>query len=593
MLAGNLFESLHPYTFAPLRHLLVELTLEGNLLDTVPRDLFAGLSHLQVLNLRNNRLTKLAESTFRDQARFTLLALEGNRIEPFQRGFLKSEDVLLQNNRLPSLRKLSAVNVTLVRRLFLYGNEIASIEQDVFEALPKLETLYLDYNRISELSAMLFHTNHRLQHVTLAHNRLVVLRTNTFAGLGRLHSVDLSHNLLVALEESVFHGSPVEYLNLNGNRLQTLDDWTFAGTNLLYLHVDSNAIGGLQRQAHGGQSVLDGLLELSAANNHIARWQELCARNFSRLTAINLANNSLPSMDEAGCWRRNENSDRVTINVAFNKVSLVPEFAGWIQLLDLSGNNVQDLGDGHQFQGLESIDLSQNSLQTADTAWFQALEHLKVLNLEGNSISQLPSDLLSPDHSLELLSLAGNALDTISDAVFLADVPIKALNLSNNHLHDTAILRRNDFITELDVSGNRLERLLLRPNYRTLLANANRITTLEWDVLPGTMFSSLQQLHLADNQLDHLDQRLFQMSALSELDVSENRLDTFPFDQLYRLKRLVALIISRNNIRTLPAGDVQKFKLDRLDLSENPLEQVPERFLSSCVINDLIVHVVS
>uniref|UniRef100_A0A182WWS3 Chaoptin n=1 Tax=Anopheles quadriannulatus TaxID=34691 RepID=A0A182WWS3_ANOQN len=601
-LVGNQFESLHPNTFATLRHLsrldlsdnffqslpprlftsnrkLVELNLAANLLDTLPGDLFAGLKHLTALNLRNNRLTELPATIFREQPPFAQLTLEGNRIERFPSDWLQaSADVLLQNNRLAGLRKFApSANGTVVRRLFLYGNEIATVEQDVFRAVPKLETLYLDYNRIDELSPMVFHTNHELQHVTLSHNRLAVLRTNTFAGLARLHSVDLSYNRLAAIEESVFHGSPVEYLNLNGNRLRTLDEWSFSGTRLLYLYVDSNAIDAVHVGGAGGRGeggVLEGLVELSAASNRLDRWQELCARNFSRLSALNLANNSLPSLEQAsGCLGERTNLDAVTVNVGLNKVSLIPEFAGPVRSLDLSGNSVEDL---------------------EDKAWFEPLEQLKSINLEDNRITQLPADLLSPDtHALELLSFAGNALLTVSDAAFLADVPIKALNLSNNQLQEVTLLARNEFITQLDVSGNRLKRLLLRPNYRTLVANANQISTLEWDRHYHAKSCQLELLYLADNLLEQLDQRVFQLATMVALDVSENRLDAFPFDQLHRLKRLTVLNVSRNNIRTLPVMDAgERFKLDWLDLSENPLEQADlEHFLGSCVVNDLVVNV--
>ncbi|XP_041774737.1 insulin-like growth factor-binding protein complex acid labile subunit [Anopheles merus] len=714
-LAGNQFESLHPSTFATLRHLsrldlsdnffqslpprlftsnrkLVELNLAANLLDTLPGDLFAGLKHLTALNLRNNRLTKLPATIFREQPPFAQLTLEGNRIERFPSDWLQaSADVLLQNNRLARLRKFApSANGTVVRRLFLYGNEIATVEQDVFRAVPKLETLYLDYNRIDELSPMVFHTNHELQHVTLSHNRLAVLRTNTFAGLARLHSVDLSYNRLAAIEESVFHGSPVEYLNLNGNRLRTLDEWSFSGTRLLYLYVDSNAIGAVQV---GEGDVLEGLVELSVASNRLDRWQELCARNFSRLSALNLANNSLPSLEQAsGCLGERTNLDPVTVNVGLNKVSLIPEFAGPIRSLDLSGNSVEDLEGRRRFERyqqtevlllrktslralnsgnfaflphltelavsskfletieedtllglklqrleltdsplktlpnyllkaqrnisylslanneltallstfftdcvrLEVVDLSGNALSTADKAWFEPLEHLKSINLEDNRITQLPADLLSPDtHALELLSFAGNALHTVSDAAFLADVPIRALNLSSNRLEEVTLLARNEFITQLDVSGNRLKRLLLRPNYRTLVANANQIGTLEWDRHYHAKSCQLELLSLADNLLERLDQRVFQLATMVALDVSENRLDAFPFDQLHWLKRLTVLNVSRNNIRTLPVMDAgERFKLDWLDLSENPLEQAElEHFLGSCVVNDLVANI--
>uniref|UniRef100_A0A182Y272 Uncharacterized protein n=1 Tax=Anopheles stephensi TaxID=30069 RepID=A0A182Y272_ANOST len=715
-LAGNLLETLPATTFAVLRQLerldlsdnffkslpsrlftsnrkLVELSLSENRLEHLPVDLFGGLRHLELLNLRNNRLTKLPAEAFRDQPLFTQLCLEGNRIVTLHAGFLKSSDVQLQNNRIVALGKLSTTittNSTPVERLYLYGNEIATIEQSVFEGLPKLETIYLDYNRITELSPMLFHTNHALQHVTLSHNRLSVLRTNTFSGLGRLHSVDLSHNRLSALEPAIFHRSPVEYLNLNGNQLQTLDDWAFSGTNLLYLHLDANGIGSLAPLG----TLLDGLVELSAASNRIASWQELCARNFSRLTAINLANNSLPSMVDGGCLERflpRSSPDPVTVSVAANKLSEVPVLAGPIRGLDLSGNSVSDLGDGYQFRWyqqtealmlrdtqlrtlrstsftflphltqlelsssvlehieedalhrvklqrleisnsplrtlstlllkgqtnlshvsfannelsylapnfftecarLEEVNLSLNVLEIVHPDWFLGLEYLHSVNLEGNRIAQLPPDLFSTEHSLQHLSLAGNALRSITDAVFLADVPIKALNLSNNHhLQDIDILERNEFITRLDVSGNRLKRLTVRPNYRTLLANSNQITSLVLDRVAESKFD-LEHLQLADNLLEQLDRQIFELRTIRLLNVSENRLDAFPFELVHWLKQLRTLTVSRNNIRTLPPlHEAARFKLETLDLSENPFEEpLAESFLSACVVENLIVTV--
>uniref|UniRef100_A0A182Q8H4 Chaoptin n=1 Tax=Anopheles farauti TaxID=69004 RepID=A0A182Q8H4_9DIPT len=709
-LGGNLFATLRGSTFGALRTLerldlsdnflkslptrifttnrkLTELNLDGNLLETIPVDVFVGLDGLHVLNLRYNRLTHLAQGTFRDQPLFTELSLEGNRIDAFGATVLKSSDVMLQNNRLPALGKVSPVNATAIRNLFLYGNEIRSIEQDAFEVLVRLEAVYLDHNHIEELSPMLFHTNHHLHHVTLAHNRLTVLRTNTFAGLRRLHSVDLSSNRLAVIEPATFHGSPVEYLNLNGNRLKTLDDWALSGTQLLYLHVDSNAIA-----SPLSVQTLDRLMELSAANNHIT--DELCTAlrggNFSQLTAINLANNSLTAVGSSGCLDHltsNANSDPVTASVAFNSLTAVPVLAAGRRLhsLDLSGNALVDLSfQGYEttsvlslretslrelraesfaflqhpttlavsssvletveeqtFHGLklervelndsplrtlpasllkgqtslrvislsnnelstlpseffaectllEELDLSKNALDVPDPAWFLGLERLKSIDLQANGITQLPSDLLSPEHTIEVLSLAANALDSLSGAVFLADVPIRTLNLSTNRLAAIDILHRNDFITRLDVSGNRLKRLLLRPNYRVLIANANRLTSLDWEETDPAASFTLEHLELADNQLHQLDPRLFRVRSISTIDASENRLDDVPFAVLHRAKLLTTLIVSRNNIRTLPQEGVPLFKLALLDLAENPLEELPEPFLQSCVVTNLIVHV--
>uniref|UniRef100_A0A182NJP3 Chaoptin n=1 Tax=Anopheles dirus TaxID=7168 RepID=A0A182NJP3_9DIPT len=713
-LGGNLLETLRANTFVahralerldlsdnflktlPVRLLtanrkLLELNLAGNLLETVPVDVFAGLERLHLLNLRHNRLTRLAEGTFRDQPLFTQLSLEGNRIGRLEATVLKSSDVTLQNNRLKSLEKVRPANATLIHNLFLYGNEIGTIEQDVFEVLVRLEAVYLDYNRIEELSPMLFHANQHLHHVTLAHNRLTVLRTNTFAGLSHLHSVDLSYNLLSVIEPATFHRSPVVYLNLNGNRLKSLDDWALSGTRLLYLHVDSNEIVSVRYDG-----LLNGLVELSAADNHIAAWDELCttargSNATSHLTAINLANNSLTVAGSSGCLDHltaNANLDPVTVNVAFNKLSELPVLAAGrgVHRLDLSGNALTDLcfRAAHQetgalilretslrvlraecferlpqlatlvvsssvletveertlhrlklermeltdsplgalpeslFKGqtrlsaislsnielstlpskffadcvrLEDIDLSRNALETVDRAWFLGLEHLNSIDMQGNRITQLPPDLLSPEQTLELLSLAGNALKSLSGAFFLADVPIRTLNLSANRLEEIDILQRNDFVTRLDVAGNQLDRLILRPNYRVLIANSNRIASLDWDESDPESAFDLEHLELTDNQLHRLDPRLFQVRSIGVINVSENRLDHVPFEVLHRAKLLTSLIVSRNNIRTLSRDRVQAFKLALLDLAENPLDELPERLMQSCVVTNLIVNV--
>ncbi|XP_052895899.1 toll-like receptor Tollo [Anopheles moucheti] len=719
-LDGNLLETLRDNTFAELRELrrldlsdnffktfssklfasnrkLVELVLARNLIENLPVDVFRGLNNLTDLSLQGNRLTHLPEQIFRDQPQFTRLSLEGNRIENFGPIFLKCTDVELQNNRVQGLSKISFdTNATLVERLSLHGNEIATIEQSVFEGLPKLENIYLDYNRITELSPMLFHTNHELQQVTLSYNRLSVLRTNTFSGLARLHQVDLSYNQLSAIEPAAFHHSPVEYLYLNGNQLTTLDGWTFSGTNLLHLFLDSNAIESLLTSSG---TVLDGLMEISASNNHIASWEAFCTSNITHLTFINLSNNSLTSLegdcldhllprvnDSAG-GRFGSDTLPVQLNVAYNMLSEVPVLAGHIQSLDLSGNNVSDLGDGSAFQWyqqtgtltlqnttlrmvrsqsfrflqnltqlligssvlelieedafhalklqallisnsslatfpplllrgqidlyvvslafnalshlsssffadcamLEEINLSHNRITTVDQLWFQNLPQLKIITLDNNLIAQLPPQIVPTNHILRTLSLAGNALSSISNADFLANVSIYELNLSDNKLEDIDILQSNDIINRLDVSQNRLRRLLVRPNYRTLVANSNNISALRLE--PDSQFE-LVYLNLADNQLDQLDPQLFDVRTLNELNVSENRLNAFPFELVYKLKQLKNLIVSRNNIRTLPPTDtVELFKLQTLDLSENPLEEQGNTFLDACVVNNLIVTV--
>uniref|UniRef100_A0A182LRN7 Uncharacterized protein n=1 Tax=Anopheles culicifacies TaxID=139723 RepID=A0A182LRN7_9DIPT len=708
-LAGNLFETLRASSFADL-HALKRLNLDDNFLKTLPPKLFisnrqlvelkvaenqlvklpvnvfAGLKNLQILHLHSNQLTHVPDETFRDQPEFEELTLFRNRIANFERSFLKCSEVLVLYNRLRNLWTASFVtNMTVVETVNLYSNEIETIEQGVFDGLPNMKVLHMAENRIAELSPSLFQNNHALVHVSFAHNRLSVLRTKTFSRMPQLNRVDLSHNQLSVLEPAVFYDSSVVSVNLQGNQLTTLNDWVFSGAELFFLNLNSNALESIETD--GGY--LNQLRTLSAASNRVTSWQDFCSENFTNLWSIDLTNNSLTSI-EGGCFDRRRgrrNSTSISVSVGYNKLSAVPVLAEHVELLDLSDNNLSDLGDGNEFQSyvqldelmlentslralrtvsfthlqhlkrllitssvlehidedvlhglklqwlrlnnsplktlppsllkgqdemngislantqltqlasgffadclsLTEIDLSYNKLESVDPLWFEGLKNLKWIFLDGNRIAQLPPNLLSTQQTYLGLTMAGNALRSIGDAHFLANLSISDLNFANNQLEDVDILEGNNFISELDVSGNRLKRLLVRSNYRVLTANSNQITSLQWE--PDTKFM-LQKLQLAGNLLEEVDPQTFDIITLKELDVSENRLNTFPFGWVYKLQQLESLIVSRNNIRTLPSlNTAQQFKLETLDLSENPLEEQPNNFLASCVVKNLTITV--
>ena len=125
---------------------------------------------------------------------------------------------------------------------------------------------------------------------------------------------------------------------------------------------------------------------------------------------------------------------------------------------------------------LESLDLSFNRLPVSALCSLRVLRCLRVLDLSGNSLSQLPDDL-SFLESLEKLSLAHNSLSSASAAcnpnklfVSLATLPrLSKLSLAHNklaglHLDDLLMLDRYHgqkgvmlALVKLDLSFNRIE----------------------------------------------------------------------------------------------------------------------------------------
>jgi hypothetical protein len=66
-----------------------------------------------------------------------------------------------------------------------------------------------------------------------------------------------------------------------------------------------------------------------------------------------------------------------------------------------------------------------------------------------------------------------------------------------------------------------------------------------------------------------------QTGCLCELYLADNKLPTVPASFLMNVKTLKVLVLKRNHISTLPAELGQLTRLTRLDLSDNRLFQLP------------------
>ncbi|KAG7254620.1 hypothetical protein CRUP_000489 [Coryphaenoides rupestris] len=148
-LDGNLFPTLPAASFKDLTSLeflnlqsgqlatldpqntpnLASLSLHNNQLSRVEERLFAGLSHMWLLNLGWNSLTVLPETVFHELYGLRELVLAGNRL------------AYLQTQLFQSLTELKELDLT--------GNFLKVIKANVFTKLSKLQKLYLAQNQIA------------------------------------------------------------------------------------------------------------------------------------------------------------------------------------------------------------------------------------------------------------------------------------------------------------------------------------------------------------------------------------------------------------------------------------------------------------
>ncbi len=188
----------------PLKYLLLELDLSSNDIDNARMDQFSTeiskLHNLQQLTVKNNLLTSVRQSWFKDLANLDVLNLSAN--------FLKAiEPSAFQE--LVSLKRIS-----LADNLFSgYFN------QTPFESLKtSLVRLDASHNRITQLPA--FGRLEKLRYLDFSQNLIESVEADTFRLLSNLYSLDMGSNNISEVDVEAFATlENLFYLRLGDNRL--------------------------------------------------------------------------------------------------------------------------------------------------------------------------------------------------------------------------------------------------------------------------------------------------------------------------------------------------------------------------------------
>uniref|UniRef100_A0A8C9L7Z5 LRRCT domain-containing protein n=1 Tax=Pavo cristatus TaxID=9049 RepID=A0A8C9L7Z5_PAVCR len=180
------------------------------------------------------------------------------------------------------------------RRLFLQNNVIRALRAGTFG--PSTVTLWLYSNNISSIQPGTFRHLPALEELDLGDNpHLRVLAPDTFHGLRRLQALHLYRCQLASLPSAIFRGlHSLQYLYLQENGLLYLQDDLFADlANLSHLFLHGNRLRALSEGVFRGLPSLDRLL-LHA--NRLATVHRHAFRGLARLTILYLFNNSLAAL---------------------------------------------------------------------------------------------------------------------------------------------------------------------------------------------------------------------------------------------------------------------------------------------------------
>ena len=550
-LNGNSLTELPDEAFQDLSR-LVDLNLGFNSLTALPEGVFDGLSALQKLQLHENSLLELPGGLFLELSDPEALIPIGSRRQPAKLGSL-----WLQGNRLRTLPQDVFQGLGNLRALLLNRNSLMALPEGVFGELSHLEALFLSDNSIASLPEGIFQGLSRLEQLELDRNRLTLLPEAVFSGLIHLEWLDLSANSLSALAPGIFQGlSRLEELRLDGNRLAALPpgllDDTLSelgiGPENQGLHVDATLKARLGF-APAAQTAAPGTTVTATVTLHRALPVSLQVPYSVGGTATAADYTDLaPAPEEGLLFLAGETRKEITLSLLEGADKL-----GKTLVLTLGELSEIDLlradGTGPKAPFLKSEALLSLSPDGA-------AHTLTVANPDPGTITGGICDRTPQVRDKLLEATGGSACGQVTPGQ-LASVTLLDLTRTGIHTLQAQDFNGLSFLTGLSLGENRL-------------------TTLPEGIFTG--LSSLERLEMAGNALSSLPEGVFrELSRLTWLDLGSNALTALPEGIFSRLANLETLWMNGNSLTELPEAVFQDLsRLVDLNLGFNSLTALPE-----------------
>ncbi|XP_058444042.1 chaoptin [Malaya genurostris] len=413
----------------------------------------------------------------------------------------------------------------------------------------------------------------------------------------------------------VINSSKLFMLRMDNTGLREIDPYFFQATSLYKLHISRNPIAKIYDETFYGLE--RSLWELVLEDCHLIDVPSRAIRDLKKLRLLSLRGNGITAI-ETGAFRGLEKSLQ-TLILADNSISVVlpGSVSGLPNLdtIDLSGNNLAHV-DPNAFKDglgkLTKVFLANNMLSHIPYGALQPLRMLRVLDLSHNLIRTMAPDEVDSKISfkltLDVLQLQYNSIQEIPSLSFSFFDTINSTYLDGNpinHIEDNAFRQakirelyiRNcglDFISPEAFSG-------LESSLQVLDMSGNNLTHIADNMFQG--FDNLRFLSIKDNLIKQLDLRNASPFAgvnLFKLDTTGNQNKPLTLKQLSEMKNLRFLASSHLSDFSLRSEDFVDFSPDleelkltragiksiknhaftylhglkRLDLSENRIDSI-------------------
>lgn len=390
----NTLAVLAPGLFENLKHLeVLDLSYNELTSDWINRDTFIGLIRLVVLNLNNNKLSKIDKLVFRELYNLQSLNLESNAIEviaPNAFSDLKNlHELLLSHNQLKVIESNHFADLFVLNQLILESNRIEVIHQNAFDNLTNLNDLSLTDNRLEKIPEPIKKLRY-IKLLDLGKNKISVIDNNSFEGLEELVGLRLTDNQITSITKNAFAPlKALHVLNLSTNKIKHIDQSAFISNPALRaIRLDSNLLEDISTAF----TSLPGLVLLNVSDNNI-KWFDY---------------------------------------------SHLPQSLEW---LDIHKNNITELRNHYEVTNelrINWLDVSQNKIKVINKDLIP--RHVEEINLSSNMIDEIPSGTFLNKKNIKKISLNGNLIKKLQiTSLLLSKVNITRempeIYLADNPLH--------------------------------------------------------------------------------------------------------------------------------------------------------------
>ncbi|KAM9373637.1 transforming growth factor beta activator LRRC32-like [Phaethornis superciliosus] len=332
------------------------------------------------------------------------------------------------------------------------------------------------------------------------------------------------------------------------------------GQGVKYLELSNNFIQNLTSNSMQGFGQLE---YLDMGSNQLEAVSELTLAQLPKLHSLLLGSNHLDHN-----YHANGRAFHLLRNVEVLDLSannLESHMASWyltnltgLRSLQLSGNRMSKLPAGifRSTPRLRQLDLSNNYIIEIEVGTFEALGELEVVNLALNSLHCVSGFSLG---QLQVLNLSHNALEQFSSEDGAEPYLLRVLDLSHNRLLDFPELPKAHYLTHLNLSNNLIASLL--PGSRQ----------------PGDFVLHYEELGRFSGTWQA------ELTRLTDLDLSNNHLQVFPFPFFRSLSSLHNLSLARNCLQEVARDGLSLpvLPLRCLDLHSNAIRLLPLWFFDS------------